>query len=965
MPLSSDTHLHHHAVSGALLNDERFDDLLTGIDHPARYVGGELNSVVKPQEVRARVALAFADVYEVAESHIGLKILYDMINQHPDFAAERAYAFWPDMEEKSRKCGWPMFSLETRRPLHAFDLVGFTLQYELSYPTMLAMLQQGGIHVRAAERGPEEPIVLGGGAGAFNPEPIADFFDAFFLGDAEPAIIEIVETIAQAKENGLSRADTLVALARLDGIYVPSHYQVRYEGLEVKSIEALPHTPKAMLKTKHGTPRVTRVTLADLDAAPFPLRPIVPNIKPVHDRVAVEIQRGCSQACRFCQAGMITRPTRQRTPETVLRIADETLKHSGKDEIGLLSLSAGDYQPINYVLSEFFARYKDDKIGVGLPSMRTETMTPELAKQVAQVRKTGFTFAPEAGSERMRRVINKTNSEADLMQAVEATARAGWRHLKFYFMIGLPTETLDDVDAIAALAERARDVARKIRPDINVTVSVSTFIPKPHTAFQWESQGGVEETREKHARLRQRLRRKNIGFRYHDVHQSFLEGILSRGDRRLADLLEDAMERGCRFDAWNERYNIEAWKMAFVAQEERHGVAMSAYLNPRPLEGLLAWDHLDAGILKKFLKRDRTRAYAEGDIEDCALTAHCYACGGCDLGDPYRAKKRHALDERQVELQPLLRVVDVEDGPLSHADPKEVSPLPSLQAPGKRRPPSATLPLIPTVARVRIRYAKVGRAFHFSHLGVKEHIERALRMVKVPVGYTRGFSPRPKLSFSPACPTGVASESEYLDIDCIERVDPDVIMRELAAGLPEGIVVLNAELVDPKGPMINHLIISSAYTITLPESAGDNLEQRLSARLEEVRHAWIAVVRKEKRKLLHGRRHFLEALVVGERRLHLRLAFLQSGSLKPHEALTLLLGEQIAEACRIRKSDIELAEEIPETLADPLPREGARIIELLAEGRELRSPRKKRAPSRGRKSFGREVPTPRVVPYAE
>lgn len=929
------------------IDDEVINKLLEGVDKPARYIGGEVNSVVKEGDhIRRRIALCFPDVYEVAESHIGLKILYDIINQKEDMAAERVYAMWPDLEKKARENSVPIWSLESRLPLKLFDIVGFTLQYELSYPTLIAMLEHGGVPVRAKDRTENDPYVIGGGAGSYNPEPIAPFFDAFLLGDGEEAIVDIVEAIDAAKTRNATRQDVLEDIARIPGMYVPSHFEIEYDGLHITKIEALEGSAYEGTRTKHGTPRVTRRTVIDLDGAHYPTRPIIPNIKPVHERASIEIQRGCSQGCRFCQAGMITRPTRQRKPETVLKLAEAQIKNSGADELGLLSLSAGDYEPINYVLEQFFDRFSNENVSVSLPSMRTETMTPKLAEQVATVRKSGFTFAPEAGSERMRRVINKTNSEEDLMNAVRATVKAGWRHLKFYFMIGLPTETFVDVEAIAHLGERARAEGRKIRSDINVTVSISTFVPKPHTSFQWEAQIGVEATLEKQRYLRRRLKRQNIGFRWHSAEQSFLEGVLSRGDRRLADALEIAAREGCRLDAWSEQHKGDQWLEVLERTLTPHGLCASEYLEERPVKGILPWDHLDAGILKKFLMRDRKASLKEAIIEDCALHDYCYACGGCDKGDPYN-KQKGDDGKRLVALAP---VVEQEGTFVKRSSLRVIGQ--DTAEPAKPAEP------VNETTRLRLRFAKLGRAVHQSHLDIREVILRAMRLAGLELRYSQGNTPRPKVSFSPACPTGVQSESEYMDVDCIGDADAREVAEKLRPYLPDGIFIINGEEIGLKSPSVNSSLYSMSYTINFGDSfSHEELRAKADAfmKAEEV---LVKVVRKSKGRFLDARENVLDLAVVGQS-LHMKLGFTSNGAtMKIYEAIGSVVGAGNVEATQIMKVSAEIGEEslAAPPLAPLVVEDSVDVIDLTTL-----SVRARQGKPAGRIGRGEAI----LVPYAE
>ncbi|MBI5511754.1 MAG: TIGR03960 family B12-binding radical SAM protein [Deltaproteobacteria bacterium] len=888
------------------------DSLIINVDKPARYTGGEVNSVVKAGPVAARLALVFPDVYEVAESHLGFKILYEIVNDHADYAAERVYAMWPDLEARARAAHVPLWSLETHLPLCAFDVVGVTLQYELAYPTIVAMLEQGGVPVRTAARHDDDPIVVGGGICAFNPEPIAPFFDAFLLGDGERAVLEILDVVARGRKAQKPRAEILCDLAGLDGVYVPSHFEVQYDGLRVTAIHARPGTPHADDESKHHTPRVKRAVVSDLDRAQFYTRPIVPSVQPVHERVAIEIQRGCSRSCRFCQPGMVTRPTRQRRAQTVQELAAQGLAASGCDTVGLLSLSAGDYGPINEVVSGVLARHDKDKVGVSLPSLRSETMTPELAARLASSSGSGFTLAPEAGSERLRRVINKTSTEEDLLAAVATTIERGWRNLKLYFMMGLPTETDADLEAILVLAERAQDAAHRVRRDANITVAVSTFVPKPHTPFQWEAQIGIDETRRRHRYLREALRKRRITLRYHSPEQSFLEGVLSRGDRRLADGIETAAKLGARLDAWTELFDLGRWMQGFREALAPSGLTPESYLERRDVDGLLAWDHLDAGPTKHFLRRDRERAVAEEYLEDCAFSDQCHVCGACDLGDVYRAK---VAKRGEGVLEPRT----YKAGNASVVVP------PSVEA--KAAGPT------PARSRLRFRFAKEGRAVHLSQLDTLNQVLRAVRQSGLPVLYSEGHVPRPKVGFSPACPTGIASRAEYFEADCRGFPDPEKYAGVLNRWLPDGVRVLEAVEISRDTPSFNEIIRTTTYLVEVPSAA--EVATRLAAFAERP-ELLVRVIRKGKPRILDAKA-CIDAAVAVAGGLQIRLGFSRFGTIKIGEAIAALLGPDAVHSARIRKEAVELG-------AEPLSHEEPERLQAHGEVLDLTAVSERRAP---------------------
>jgi radical SAM family uncharacterized protein len=593
--------------------------ILPQVVKPQRYLGGELNSAEKDWEsVQVRYLFAFPDVYEVGMSHLGLQILYGLVNRRPDMLMERAFAPWVDMERFMREARLPLFGLESGRPMKEYDCIGFTLQYELSFTNVLNMLSLGDIPLWAGERDNACPLIIAGGPCASNPEPIAPFIDAFVLGDGEEVQLELLEAVAAHRRvrNGAQDRDSLLKeLAGIPGVYVPSFYQPEYEyGALTRVSRIVPEAPA----------RVTRRIVPDLETAFFPVKPLIPYIEVVHDRMVLELFRGCVRGCRFCQAGMIYRPVRERSPETLLGQARDLALNTGHREISLTSLSSSDYSCIPELVHALVGDFEEKHIGVSLSSLRVDAFSVHLAREIQKIRRTGLTFAPEAGTQRLRDIINKGVTEEDITQAADAAVRSGWRQIKLYFMMGLPGETMPDIEGIAQLCEKI--LSEHPKRGIKITVSVSNFVPKAHTPFQWHGQDTQANLREKQQFLRQKFRGRKIVYHYHDAATSLLEAVFARGDRRLAEVLHEAWRRGCRFDGWTELFNWEAWQGAF----EAFG------LDPEVLAGArfeedqcLPWDHLDYGVDKAFLREEYRRAGNGRTTPDCRR-GECAGCGLCE-----------------------------------------------------------------------------------------------------------------------------------------------------------------------------------------------------------------------------------------------------------------------------------------------------------------------------------------------
>ena len=730
---------------------------LSSFQKPSRYINSEYNAIEPPRSLdakagegvgkaAARFVLAFPDTYEVGMSHLGLKILYDIINKLTFASAERCFAPWPDLEAYMRNSSLLLSALESRFPIRQFDVVGFSLQYELSYTTVLNMLALGGIPLRTAERMEVKgrlPLVVAGGPCTVNPAPMSPFIDAFLIGDGETAVVELAHLLHRWKMDGDERRETVLReIAALDGFYVP-----------------LIHGPEH---------RIRRQFIGDLDAAAYPVKPVVPYTSIVHDRISIEVSRGCPMGCRFCQAGMIYRPLRERSPETVLRIAGESLANTGYEEVSLTSLSAGDYTCLLPVIKEFNRKFGGARIALSLPSLRVKAIDRSVLKEIRSVRKTGFTIAPEAATERLRGVINKDFTDDDYERALKALFEEGWHTLKLYFMAGLPTEQDEDIEAIGAMAGAAMKIAKKNTGKfVNIGVTVSPFVPKAHTPFQWYGQISLDEMRRKLRYLKESLSSRKLKFKGHDERMSFVEAVFARGDEKLSQLIEKAWGAGCRLDGWSEHFNFSAWSDAM----DKTGIDGAAY-SERSFERdeRLPWDAIDIGIKKDFLYREYEHALAEVRTPGCREA--CSACGLQCNGEP--ETRGHGGTETQ-------RDVNV------------VSPLPRI--------------------RVRVQFTKMGRLRYLSHLELATAVLRGLRRAGVRFDFSKGFHPVPLVAFGPSLSVGVAGEREYFDMEVFSPFDIKFYQGEINRSMPEEIRIGKMAIITYNELSLSTFITRYAYTI--------------------------------------------------------------------------------------------------------------------------------------------------------
>ena len=807
-------------------------DILPLVEQPSRYLGSEVNAIHKDhKKVKLRMALAFPDTYEIGTSHFGLQILYHILNLHEDIVAERVFAPGLDMAARLKSAGISIASLEAQRPLKEFDIIGFSLLYELNYTNILFILDLAGIPFWARERDLDCPLIIAGGPCACNPEPVADIFDAMVVGDGENVVREMAQLWLKWKKSGANDKETILRMwSRIEGVYIPCFFEPAYN--------AAGHP---ILQPKFDDYQtIRRAIVEDLDRTSFPDTPIVPYGKPIHDRLRLEVSRGCTRGCRFCQAGIIYRPVRERSMTTLLSLAEASIAATGYEDLSLLSLSTGDYGCIIPLMEQLMARCGPRHIAVSLPSLRAGTLTPKLMQLIKKVRKTGFTIAPEAGSQRLRDIINKNITEQDIATTVQDAFGLGWQVIKMYFMIGLPTEAEEDLWAIVDLISNMRKIKVQSKKPVQINVSVATFIPKPHTPFQWASQIGLAESKEKVRWLRDKLKMPGIQFKWQNPEVSFLEGLWSRGDRRLSRLLVAAYQQGCRFDAWSDQFQYRLWQEACSSA----GVEIDYYTaRPKDVEEPLAWDHIDTGVTKNFLQNEWARALNKEQTADCRH-GECNLCGVCDF-ERVEPKAYEACNQNSAGPRPT--------------DPKGESVYKKLQ----------------------VIYSKKDQAKYFGHLELASIFLRAVRRANIPVRFSEGFHPKPRMSFEDPLPIGLESLNASFYIEVPGSLKPQAVVKGLNHQLPEGLWVHDCRPAPAKSA--HKPPPSALYLITKKDGVFD--EKELKNFKTSAEHFYMRTSRKGKSQKANLKELVLNIKLLAPDRLQMRLRAEPGKTVRPLEVM--------------------------------------------------------------------------------